>query len=305
MPGVLIGMALILVLAYASRWSAATEGVLYEKDSLYHKIIVRDRDNIRHLHFDNTYQSAMNLDNPDELVFNYTRYLHLARVFAPEARSVLFLGLGGGSIQKSFYREYPDLILDVAELDPDVVKVAKEYFGVTEDSRLKIHTVDGRLFLKRTDKLYDLAILDAFSYESIPFHLTTREFLRELADRLTPDGVVAANVIGAVTGPQSRLFRSMIRTYQEVFSQVYIFPVGRFDGRGDAILRNIVVVATKDRERLTPEELFTRAQELLARGQMRRDVSPLVHSLLHETIPTADVPVLTDDYAPVDNLQHF
>ena len=73
-----------------SRRSAATGGVLYEKDSLYHKIIVRDEGDIRHLHFDNTYQSAMDLSRPDDLVFYYTRYLHLAKVFAPEARALSF-----------------------------------------------------------------------------------------------------------------------------------------------------------------------------------------------------------------------
>lgn len=292
-------------MTYASQWSGATQGVLYEKDGLYHKIIVRDRGDVRHLHFDNTYQSAMNLNDPDELVFLYTRYLHLAKVFAPDARRALFLGLGGGSIQKSFHRDYPDLAMDVAELDPDVVAVARRYFDVAEDERLKIHTVDGRLFLKRTSSLYDLAILDAFSYESIPFHLTTREFLEELAEKLAPDGVVAANIIGAITGPQSRLFRSMIRTYQEVFPQVYIFPVGLFGGRGDRTLRNIIVIATRFERRFSPQELLERARLLVSRGAMTHDVTPYIQSLLTEEVRVADVPVLTDDYAPVDSLQHF
>ena len=195
--------------------------------------------------------------------------------------------------------------MDVAEIDPDVVKVAKEYFGVVEDHRLRIHTVDGRLFLKRSDALYDLAILDAFSYESIPFHLTTREFLRELSDRLTPRGVVAANIIGAVAGPKSRLFRSMIRTYQEVFPQVYVFPVGLFGGRGDAMLRNIIVIATKSEERLTEADLAARAEALFTSGKMSHNVTPYVRSLLTQGVQTGDVPVLTDDYAPVDSLQHF
>ena len=305
-PAAVVGaLVVVIALAYASQWSAATEGILYEKDGLYHKIIVRDRGNIRHLHFDNTYQSAMNLDDPRDLVFLYTRYLHLAKLFAPEAKSALFLGLGGGSIQKSFHDEYPELILDVAELDPDVIQVAKRYFDVEEDRRLSIYAVDGRLFLKKTRREYDIAILDAFSYESIPFHLTTREFLTELSHRLTPRGVVAANIIGAVSGPRSRLFRSMIRTYQEVFPQVYVFPVGRFDGAGDALVRNIIVVATKSEERLFPEQLAARAAELLESGRMARDVRPFLQSLLREEVPTADVVTLTDDYAPVDSLQHF
>lgn len=299
------GLAMVLALAYASRWSAAAGDVLYEKDGLYHKIIVQDRGSIRHLHFDNTYQSAMDLENPGELVFLYTRYLHLAKVFAPEAKNVLFLGLGGGSIQKSFHAEYPDMRLEVAEIDPDVVEVAKRFFGVREDRRLTIHTVDGRLFLQKTAAQYDIAVLDAFSYDTIPFHLTTREFLEELSERLSPGGVVAANVIGAVEGPRSRLFRSMVRTYQEVFPQVYIFPVGRFDGRGDSTVRNIILIATKSGERLSKEALAARAAALFERREMIRDVRPFLDSLLTAEVPTHDVVTLTDDYAPVDSLQHF
>src|SRR5690606_6568059 len=107
-----------------------------------------------------------------------------------------------------------------------------------------------------------------------PFHLTTREFLEELSERLSPGGVVAANVIGAVEGPRSRLFRSMVRTYQEVFPQVYIFPVGRFDGRGDSTVRNIILIATKSGERLSKEALAARAAALFERREMIRDVRP-------------------------------
>jgi len=303
-PAILLGIV-VLTLAISTRWATSSPGVLYETDSLYHKIIVRDEGRVRHLHFDNSNQSAMNLDNPDLQVFEYTRYLHLPMLFAPDTKSALFVGLGGGSVPKRYLRDYPDVTIDAVELDPEVIYVAREYFALPDDERLKVHSQDGRLFVKQTDLQYDLIMLDAYFAESIPFHLTTKEFLEEVRARLAPDGVVAANLIGALGGERSRLFRSMLRTYEDVFPSVYVFPVGPFRGATDPFVRNIIVIATLSEERLSRRDLELRAIEAGQRGGLEIDVTPYLANLIESEIPTADVPVLTDDYAPVDSLQHF
>src|SRR5690606_37893874 len=110
-------------------------------------------------------------------VFMYTRYLHLARVFHPSAEKAFFMGLGGGSAPARFLRDYPELSIDVAEIDPEVVRIAFAYFNLPEDEpRLRVTAEDGRLFLRKSDAVYDLMVLDAYFGESIPFHLTTKEF---------------------------------------------------------------------------------------------------------------------------------
>lgn len=297
-----IGVALVFGLL--TPWGAVTADVIFEKDSLYSRIIVEEIAPYRLMRFDNVYQSAINLDDPDELVFGYTRYLHLIRLFSRDPDRALFVGLGGGSSPRSFHNEMPSLSIDVVELDPDVVAAAKRHFSMFEDDRMVIHTMDGRLYLKNDLEPYDIAILDAFSSDMIPFHLTTREFLQMLSDRLTPDGVVASNIIGALAGPQSRLFRAMVKTYQSVFPQVYVFPVGT-PGKLDDDVRNIVLLATKSPERITADELSDRADKLVSSGNTRIDVRQFIRSLVAAEIPTDDVPVLTDDYAPVDSLRHF
>lgn len=295
----------IAMLAGVTPWGWAAPEAIYQRDTLYHHVIVRDAGSIRYLHFDNSYQSAMNLENPDEQVFPYTRYLHLSRLFAPEARRILFVGLGGGSAPSRFLRDYPESVIDVAEIDPEVIRVAQTYFQLPESERLRVHAADGRRFVQESQATYDLVVLDAYFSESIPFHLTTKEFLEEVRARLAPEGVVAANLIGAVAGPHSRLFRAMLRTYQEVFEQVYVFPVGGLLGANDPVVRNIILVAARSEERLSRSELQARAEALRRSGAMRMDVWPYAGSLIEQPIETGDVPVLTDDYAPVDSLQHF
>ena len=68
---------------------------------------------------------------------------------------------------------------------------------------------DGRQFLTREEKRWDVIVVDAFFADAIPFHLVTREFMEIVQERLAPGGVVVTNAIGALEGSGSRLFRSI------------------------------------------------------------------------------------------------
>ena len=98
-----------------------TEFVVREaRDTRYHRMFVLDDEDQRYLRFDNTFQSAMQLDDPYATVFTYTDYLQLGLAYAPTTRNVLFIGLGGGSAVKRMWRDFPSLRLHAVEVDPDV-----------------------------------------------------------------------------------------------------------------------------------------------------------------------------------------
>ena len=274
--------------------------VLFEADSVYHHIVVAEDAVARYLRFDRSFQSGMYLHDPYSGPFLYVAYAHLGLVFRPEAQRVLVVGLGGGSIPKRFWRDYPAMLIEVAELDPMVVDVAKRFFGVPEDLRLRIVAQDGRLFLRNTRQRYDMIILDAYFAESIPFHLTTREFMQLARLRLAPGGIVLSNVIGALQGPRSRLFRAMYRTMGEVFPGLYPFPTAYRPSADVDVIRNIIVVASGERG-LSSEEILRRARRVAPRVTYREFLK-YAADYYGEPIPVADVPVLTDDYAPVDSL---
>jgi spermidine synthase len=276
---------------------AAAAKTLYEKDSLYHRIIVTEDDGLRTLRFDRLRQSALDLNDPDRMVFHYTQYLHLAMAFHDNPQRALFIGLGGGSAPRRFQRDYPNLQIDVAELDPEVVNVAKRYFMFEESERMKVQAVDGRIFLQKTPHRYDIIVLDAYYADAIPFHLTTREFLQELKAKLTPTGIVVSNVIGNVRGDDSKLFRSIVKTLETEFTQTYVFPVVE--------VSNIIVIASQGKERLGKQEVIRRSRALEDEGKVQFPLERYAHTYVVETIPMGDVPVLTDDYAPVDGLLHF
>lgn len=292
--------------------------ILYERDSLYHHIMVAESGSIRNLHFDNSYQSAMDVNNPLEMVFDYTSYLHLGVVARPQPERILFIGLGGGSAPKKFLHDYPSIKqIDVVEIDPEVAEVAYRYFDLPKDTKLRVSVQDGRLVIAKkardvaSERIspYDMVIIDAYSESTIPYHLTTVEFLEAVRKILAPNGVVVSNIVSALDGPQSRLLYSMTRTFKTVFPNAYLFPVGDWYGSSDDSVRNVIVVATLNQEYWNEEVWQKQAEKFQQQGLITEDVMAYAktmvrNSLVLNRIRKNKVPVLTDDYAPVDTLQH-
>jgi len=275
--------------------------ILYTKDSQYHRIAVVEDDTSRYLRFDSSFQSGMYRDDPYRTRFGYSDYLQLPLAYRPETKRILYLGLGGGSGPKRTWRDFPAVQVDAVELDPEVVDVAYRYFELPRDPRLRVQVEDGRRFLAANEGPWDAIVVDAYYSDSIPFHMATREFLELARSRLAPGGLVAANIIGAVRGPDSRLFRSMLRTYRAVFPTVAIHPV--MDAGGDDLqaIRNIIVVAG-DGAAPSKEYLRERWAELRAVSPGAPDLTDAIDGRVDAPVSTQDVPVLTDDYAPTDAL---
>lgn len=230
-------------------------------------------------------QSAMYLDDQVELASNYTKFYKLAAHFNPDMQKVLMIGGGGYSFPKYALENYPDVKMDVIEIDPRVTEIARKFFGLGEDPRLRIFHEDARVFLNRTDGKYDVVLCDAFnSHYSIPFHLTTVETVQRLHDILEDDGVVLSNVISAVEGDGGRFLRAEIATFKALFPQVYIFQV--YDSMDARQWQNFMLLALKGDEKPSFLSSDVEMQRLLSR-------------LWKKPVP-ADVPLLTDDFAPVD-----
>jgi spermidine synthase len=280
--------------------------VVFRRDTQYHRLAVVEDGESRYLRFDNSFQSGMFIDDPFTPRFAFAEHFHLGPAYRPGARTMLVVGLGGGDAVKRLWRDFPGLQLHAVEIDPVVVDVAYRFFELPRDERIGVDVGDGRRFLNRDERQWDVIALDAYFSDSIPFHLTTREFLELVKSRLAPGGVVVANVIGALEGPRSRLFRSFYRTYRSVFPTVLVHPVIEGADGPDALeqLRNVMVVAS-DSAAPQADFVLERWRENGPSAEGAPDLENALGNRYDVEVETADVPLLTDDYAPTDSLILF
>lgn len=254
--------------------------LIHQKDSMYNNISVKDEGNYRYLMFDDIDQSAVNKNDPDEHVWPYTRLMvEASEKYRPEATDFLAIGVGGGIVVRDLLAKKDRISFDAVDIDPEVIRIAHDYFGMPRDSRLQATAADGRVFLRDKKSRYDIIMIDAYDRLSIPYHLTTREFFEEVADSLKPGGIVMFNVIGAVEGNYSPLFKSFWKTTKLVFPETLLFQT---ETTVPEQMDNLVIIAAK--EALPPPGQLAGLTEY------------------GSTVDLSEAVILTDDYAPVEAL---
>jgi len=228
-------------------------------------------------------ESVINLADPDDLPLPYAQVMTVALVYPAARKSILMLGLGGGSISTYLGRFLPEAAITTVEVDPGVVAAAKTHFGLRETDRVRYRAGDGRVFLNRDHERYDLILLDAYRGGYVPFHLLTREFYTLVRQRLAPGGAAAFNVHDG-----SKLYASTLRTLGEVFPALDLYPTG---------VGEVIAVATA--APIDPETLARRAAELQERHGLRFALPPLLQRRIDKP-PSQAADVITDDFAPAD-----
>jgi spermidine synthase len=245
------------------------EKILVARHSPFsHIVLTEDQAGLRILRFgpDGPRQSVVKLGDPDYLEIPYASVLPACLAFIDNPQRILVVGLGGGTIPNLLHAHLPDATIDVVEIDPDVLDIAKQYCGFSEDHRLHVYIEDGRDFIESHTSHYDIVILDSFDAESIPPHLTTLEFLEAVHRALSPVGIAVANVWNR---EHNRLYDSMVLTYREAFEDMYIFDIP-FPG-------SKLFIGLKHRETILREEILIRASELSVLYKFRYDISSAIH----------------------------
>jgi spermidine synthase len=260
-----LGLASFLAVSLVA---SRAETILYQGKSAFNNIVVTEDDRgLRTLLFEKggARQSVVKPGDPDHLELPYARAAMTGLALCEDPRRVLVVGLGGGTIPMFLRKHYPQAAIDVVDIDPEVVRVAKKFFGFREDSRMRAHTADGRRFIEQSRQPYDIIFLDAFGPDSIPRHLATVEFLQSVRRALTPRGLVAGNVWSRST---NRQYDDMVRTYQEVFSELLVI---RVEGAGNRIL-----IALPRADRVTRQDLSKRAAAVSKQQGFRFDLGESV-----------------------------
>ena len=298
----------LLVTSVAPSVSAAGKTVIHEERSLYTSILVQQQRDLLCLNFTlkraDSSQSCMDVKNPQRMVFAYTRMAMSGLLFNPNPKHIMIVGLGGGTLPVALTEIFPEAKIQTVEIDPAVIGVAKRFFNFTETANNKIIQQDARVFAKRAalqKQQFDLIILDAFNGDYIPEHLMTQEFLTEVQNLLTPDGVLVANTFAS-----SDLYAHESNTYKEVFGN-FINLKGRDSG-------NRVVIVPQGA--LNPEQRTPICKDLLLAQAVSLTpiLSPYavpIKRLAKDILKTINAPTdwdeskrpLTDQYSPANLLR--
>lgn len=274
---------------------------IHQERSLYRNIIVDDKGDVLCLQFNTKStklnQSCLYKSTPDKLFFNYTKMVFSSLLFIDNPNSVLIIGLGGGTLSNVIHQLYPNAYINNVEIDPAVLKVARDYFNFIETENVISTVQDGRIFIKRAalkKQKYDWIILDAFNGDYIPEHLLTREFFEEVNSVLAPNGIIAANTFSA-----SKLYDHESATYYAVFGD--FINVSRHN-------RSNRIILAGPKTALSTAEITTRAKQLAPRLSRYdidiEDIRQLIETTKDNHDWPADTKVLTDQYSPANLLNN-
>ena len=288
---------IVLLLACSTSFSAGR--VVHKERSLYQTILVVKEGSKICLQFsvrrDQRNQTCKDLRQPRRMQFSYTRMMMAALLLVEAPERILMVGLGGGTLPMALQELYPEAIIDALEIDPAVVRVAREYFEFESNDRLLVHEMDARVFTKRAlkrDFRYDLILLDAYNGDYIPEHLIPKEYLEENRQLLTPRGVLAANTFAI-----SDLYDHESATYSAVFGRFYNFKVWNSANR--------VILA---RPSGMPEDVASLEQRAATLAPTLKPYGVPIERYVKRLDGRVDwneaARVLTDQYSPANLLKH-
>jgi len=273
---------------------------VYQEDSPYQQVRIRDDDLFRYLVLDRTFHAVMWRADPVPLFLPYSQLMMASLALVQEPKRGLILGHGGGSIAKWLAARWPELELDVVEFDPVVVRMAEEYFSYHAPSQHHVHVRDARVFLAHTSDVYDLIWVDAFARHMIPFHLTTAEFFSELRAHLTPKGVLAVNLASSGEGGDLLRANAVVQTMRQSFPAIESFAVKGPWKSVQTKSENLIFFAGNPLAQSSPSDWVGKVAPLVEQQRLPFEAIALLNT--HRTEPWGPGLVLTDDYAPYDLL---
>ena len=289
--------AVVLLFAAIALGATSTRPCEHET-SYFCANIVADEDNAsgKSLYLDGIRHAFIDLDDPTFLDIRYIRlFAQIADVLPEGPLDTLHIGGGGFSFPRYLQHERPDSNETVLEIDAALVDLVEAELGLVQSDSFRVQVGDARLALgEMDDGQFDLVIGDAFASRSVPWHLTTKEFLGEVDRVLTADGIYVMNVID---GGSFDFARAEVGTLMQVFTNVQvIIPPGGLPERGVA---NAVLIASQSE---LPAFEIDAADGILLSPSAR-----VGEDRISDDSETAQfwggAESLRDDFAPVDQLQ--
>jgi spermidine synthase len=283
----------LLLLAFSGLgWSIGNTGSQYlvERMTPYQTIRIYESSGIRFMTGDGIIQSAVDFKTGKPWL-SYPLQSPTALLIQPEIDRMLVLGIGAGSVGVAMRQQLPELQIDYVDIDPAVPELSGEFMLFTTDEHSAVHIDDARRFLQNTSETWDYIYADTYIGLSVPFHLTTIEFMREVREHLASGGVFGLNLAAGLDHP---FVRAIIRSAGETFKNVAIFGI-----HGSS---NQLILATDSPVSRSRDEYIAVARQLESRFRFEPSLVRMAGWFVQLDLNLTDAYLLTDQFAPVSHL---
>jgi spermidine synthase len=280
------------------------ENTYFYKESDYYTIKLMtttssdQKTSLKAMVLDNLIHSYVCLEDPLHIEYEYERiYSDVLKWKFKKDENFKSLTIGGGGYTFPRYMEvvYPKAQIDVVEIDPEVTNIVYKHLGLSADTRIKSFNTDGRWFVMNCKEKYDLIFTDAYNDLSIPYHLTTKEFVAQLKSILNPDGLIMSNIIDNFQ--VGAFLPSYIRTLREVFGPKNVYLLSVSPNFENTRISTFIVIAGNG-------NLDIKDFDVHVKSNLRDNSTSVVvpDHLMDEFMTKRSAITILDDYAPVDNL---
>lgn len=295
---ILVFLIILLTSYFLNTQKNLEDSIVFEKETNYYTARVVDsvmpntaKARILFLDFDS--HSIEYKDKEKEPVMYTSVYPIFGLIKKDGISKINVIGGGAYTLPKYFADEYKGSSVTVLEVDKEVSGIAEKYFDI-DGRNIKTVNEDARTYFNRNNIKYDIIFGDAYnSFISVPWHLTTYEFLKDIKKSLNKNGVYAVNFISSIKGDSSVFFNSMVKTFSSVFPNYYIFAFG-----GDLnSVQNIVLVGINNNK--LDETTLSLRKVLLDSPKTSKFAQLIVDK---NEIDTSESMVFRDDFAPVEKM---
>ncbi|MBF0351711.1 MAG: fused MFS/spermidine synthase [SAR324 cluster bacterium] len=242
------------------------ETLLYQTTADGLTIQVVERNGRRKLRFGNSIiQSAISITNPSRLIIRYICNMMLGMLLRPDARRILHIGLGAGTLPKFIHRHFPQTTQDVVECNAEVADISRRFFGLPQDTRMRVYIAEGSEWIKNTSGQYDLVFLDAYVEDGAPDHLRQQDFLENLSLHVKENGWLVSNVWSG-----DGMFEEQAALWNRMFDHVLQAP--------QTPIGNVILFGARKPAVLNLQRLSRHA--LILQNRMPLDLKHLLESMV-------------------------
>lgn len=278
-----LALGVLLALLLVPPVHIQEENLIYKGESVYNTVrLYKDKRIIWMTLNQSEYRQSFGSTNETEYL-TYRTLFSMAP-YITKVEKALVLGMSAGASVLDLEKFF-DFHIDAVEIDPLVVDLAKEHFGIKEKDNLKVHVTDARNYLKQSGQ-YDFIEIDLFhGGPEVPFHTVTEEFFTTVRQRLTSEGVVMMNLVGNLSDLDF-VTRPILNTVSKGFPSVYYYQADS----------NIVMLATNNKTEL--EAIRTKLSQAKHYPIMAKKYAENLQSFQHNP----ESLIFTDDHAPIEKL---